>query len=95
MVNPVKPAIKTEQAGPSASPRFTSQPMHVYVTGVVYDVVPAGEQRSPPCGCGAKHGANYKQGPHATWDCPFTTWPTMALAWIPLQRPAGPSHLIS
>ncbi len=25
----------------------------------------------PPCGCRAKHGALYKQGLHATWDCPF------------------------
>ena len=25
----------------------------------------------PPCGCGSKHGAGYRPGPHATWDCPF------------------------
>ncbi len=50
---------------------FLSQPQHVYITGTGYNAVPAGEQRSPACGCGAKHGADYRPGPHATWDCPF------------------------
>jgi hypothetical protein len=62
-------AVKTEPSG--AGGGFLSQPMHVYVTGVGYNCVPAGEVRSPACGCGAKHGPNYRPGPHATWDCPF------------------------
>ncbi len=52
--------------------QLLSQPMHVYVTGVGYNCVPAGEVRSPACGCGAKHGPNYRPGPHATWDCQFS-----------------------
>ncbi len=43
----------------------------MYVTGAGYNAVPAGEVRLPPCSCGAKHGADYRPGPHATWDCPF------------------------
>ena len=49
---------------------FLSQPMHGYVTGDDCAVVPAGEQRKPPCGCANKHGPHYHPGPHATWDCP-------------------------
>jgi hypothetical protein len=45
--------------------------MHVYVTGVGYNVAQAGELRSLACCCGAKHAPNYRPGPHATWDCQF------------------------
>jgi hypothetical protein len=67
---PAKPAIKLDPGASAPSQGFLSQPMHVCVTGVNYNVVPA--CRTPPCGCGAKHGPNYKPGPHATWDCPFS-----------------------
>jgi hypothetical protein len=66
-----KAAVKPEPGAPAGLHGFLAQPMHVYVTGTNYNVVPAGECRTPPCGCGAKHGPNYKPGPHATWDCPF------------------------
>ena len=68
---PAKPVIKPDPGASASLQGFLSQPMHVYVTGVNYNVVPAGECRAPPCGCGAKHGPNYRPGPHATWDCPF------------------------
>jgi hypothetical protein len=68
-----RPIIKPDPAhiGQANREGFLSQPQHVYVTGVGYNAVPAGEQRAPPCPCAAKHGADYKPGPHATWDCPF------------------------
>jgi hypothetical protein len=71
---PLRPSIKPEPNPSGPAPKgegFLSQPQHVYVTGVGYNAVPAGEVRSPPCGCGSKHGADYRPGPHATWDCPF------------------------
>ena len=71
---PLKPIIKPEPNPGGPGPRsegFLSQPQHVYVTGVGYNAVPAGEVRTPACGCAAKHGADYRPGPHATWDCPF------------------------
>ena len=43
----------------------------MYVTGAGYNAIPAGDMRTPACGCGSKHGADYRPGPHATWDCPF------------------------
>ena len=65
----LRSAIKTE---PESSPRppFLSQPQHVWLTGPGYNAVPAGDTRSPPCGCASKHGPTYQPGPHATWDCP-------------------------
>jgi hypothetical protein len=69
-----KVVIKSDPGAPPPdrpAQSFLSQPQHVYVTGVGYNAVPAGECRQPPCGCGAKHGPTYRPGPHATWDCPF------------------------
>ncbi len=69
----LRPIIKQEPQPGSQDNKegFLSQPQHVYITGTGYNAVPAGEQRIPACGCGAKHGADYRPGPHATWDCPF------------------------
>jgi hypothetical protein len=67
-----RPAIKPEAAPPASGKEpFLGQPQHIYLTGPGYNAVPAGEVRVPPCGCGSKHGAGYRPGPHATWDCPF------------------------
>ena len=49
---------------------FASQPQHTYVTGEDCAIVPVNTVRKPACGCGNKHGAAYKPGLHATWDCP-------------------------
>jgi hypothetical protein len=66
---PARVAVKPEPL-PGREP-FLGQPQHIYLTGEGYNAVPPGEQRSPPCGCAAKHGPAYLPGPHATWDCPF------------------------
>jgi hypothetical protein len=63
--------IKQEPCTPNGSQGSLSQPQHVYVTGANYNMVPAGKCLTPLCCCSAKHGHNYQQGPHATWDCPF------------------------
>jgi hypothetical protein len=52
------------------APSFVCQPQHAYVTGEDCAVVPANETRKPPCRCASKHGANYRPGAQATWDCP-------------------------
>ena len=68
----LRPAIKHEAAPPAPGKEpFLGQPQHIYLTGPGYNAVPAGEVRVPPCGCGSKHGAGYRPGPYATWDCPF------------------------
>ena len=66
-----RPIIKAEPEAPPRAPPFLSQPQHVWLTGPGYNAVPAGDSRSPPCGCGSKHGPTYQPGPHATWDCPL------------------------
>ena len=66
-----RPIIKVEPEAPPRAPPFLSQPQHVWLTGPGYNAVPAGDSRSPPCGCGSKHGPTYQPGPHATWDCPL------------------------
>ena len=65
------PRIKPEPAA-AAKPEdlFASQPQHTYVTGEDCAIVPVNTVRKPACGCGNKHGAAYKPGLHATWDCP-------------------------
>ena len=57
---------------PSRSPRLAtpSSAQHVWLTGPGYNAVPAGDTRSPPCGCASRHGPTYQPGPHATRDCP-------------------------
>jgi hypothetical protein len=62
-------AVKSEPPPPREP--FLGQPQHIYVTGAGYNAVAPGEQRSPPCSCGSKHGSTYLPGLHATWDCPF------------------------
>jgi hypothetical protein len=68
---PAVPAIKTE---PPGKVPFTAQPQHVYVTGLNYNSIPAGEVRRPACSCGRRPGSSYRPGPHATWDCPLRYW---------------------
>jgi hypothetical protein len=73
---PVKPepgsAPSRDKTAKDGTPRFLSQPIHVYVAGTDAGTVPPGTCLRPSCGCAVRLRAlGIHPGLHATWDCPL------------------------